>query len=143
MFLGTYTPRLDEKGRIILPAKFREKLADGLVVTRGHDRCLYIYELAEFQRITELARTAPTSSRSARDQQRLMLSGASDEMPDRQGRLSIPAPLRRYAGLERDCAVVGAGGRIEIWDLPAWETYLEETEQAYADTSEEVIPGLI
>ncbi len=142
MFLGTYTPRLDEKGRLILPAKFRDKLAGGLVVTRGQERCLYVFPLAEFQRITDQARVAPTSSRAARDYLRLLLSGASDEVPDRQGRLSIPATLRTYAGLGRDCTVIGAGSRLEIWDSAAWDAYLEQTEQAYADTSEEVIPGL-
>lgn len=143
MFLGTHTPLLDDKGRIILPAKYRDKLAGGLVVTRGQERCLYVFPMAEFQRITDVARSAPTSSRPVRDYLRLLLSGASDEVPDRQGRLSIPAPLRQYAGLTRECAVIGAGNRIEIWDLAAWEAYLDATEQAFADTSEEVIPGLI
>lgn len=143
VFLGTYTPRLDDKGRIILPAKFRDKLAGGLVVTRGQERCLYVYALAEFQQITDSARSAPSSNRMVRDYVRLLLSGASDEIPDRQGRLSIPPPLRTYAGLERECAVIGAGNRVEIWDLTAWETYLTATEQAFADTDEEVIPGLI
>ena len=142
MFLGTHSPRLDEKGRLILPAKYRDKLAGGLVVTRGQERCLYVFPMSEFQRITDTARIAPTSSKAARDYLRLLLSGASDEVPDKQGRLSIPATLRDYAGLDRECTVIGAGSRLEIWDSAAWTTYLEATEQAYADTSEEVIPGL-
>ncbi len=143
MFLGTYTPRLDDKGRLILPAKFREQLAPGLVVTRGQDRCLYIFPMHEFVRFSEAARIAPVSSKPVRDFTRNLLSGASDEIPDRQGRVTVPATLRNYAGLSRDCTVIGAGSRVEVWDTVAWNAYLESTEQAYSEQSEEVIPGLL
>ena len=87
-------------------------------------------------------RTAPLSSKQARDYIRVFLSGASDEVPDKQGRVTVPAPLRQYAGLDRELAVVGAGSRAEIWDAAAWQQYLEEQEAAFSDTEEEVIPGL-
>ena len=90
MFLGTYSPRLDTKGRIILPAKFREELSAGLVLTRGQERCLYVFSAEEFERIHEQMRSAPLSSRQARDYMRVFLSGASDEVPDKQGRVTIP-----------------------------------------------------
>lgn len=142
LLLGTFTPRLDEKGRLILPAKFRAQLAPGLVLTRGQERCLFLLPMDEFRRMYDQIREAPVTSKTARDYLRVLLSGASDEMPDKQGRISIPAPLREYAGLDRDVAVIGAGTRVEVWDLARWQAYLAEQEVAYAETAEEVIPGL-
>ena len=142
MFLGTHTPRLDDKGRLILPAKFRDQLATGLVVTRGQERCLYVFAIRYFEKFHEQLRQAPVTSKEARDYLRVLLSGASDELPDKQGRITLPPALRAYAGLERDCAVIGAGSRVEIWDAGAWEGYLADQESAFSDTAEEVVPGL-
>ena len=142
MFLGTHTPRLDEKGRLILPAKYREELAEGLVLTRGQERCLYVFSVREFERVHEQLRAAPLSSKQARDYIRVFLSGASDEVPDKQGRVTIPPPLRDYAGLGRELAVIGAGTRAEIWDAQAWNDYLNEKEAVFSETEEEVVPGL-
>lgn len=138
MFLGTYTPRLDDKGRLILPAKFRARLGDGLIVTKGQERCLFVYPPEEFAAIAAELRQGATSTRAARDHRRMMLAGASDETPDKQGRVTIPPPLRAYAGLDRDVAVVGAGEYVEIWDLDAWNAYTAAAEQAYADLDGEV-----
>jgi MraZ protein len=143
VFLGTHSPRLDDKGRLFLPAKFRAQLAEGLVVTRGQERCLYVFDMPEFVRLAEQMRSTPVTSRAARDYLRVFLSGASDEVPDKQGRITIPPVLRQYAGLDRECTVIGAGSRVEIWDTTAWTTYLEATEQAFSDQAEEVIPGLL
>lgn len=142
MFLGTYEPKLDEKGRVILPAKFREQLADGLVLTRGQDRCLYVFSEVEFQEMYQELRKAPTTSKNARDYVRILLSGASDEVPDRQGRITIPASLRNYASLTRDLVVIGAGSRAEIWDAKSWERYLSDQEEQFSQTAEEIIPGM-
>jgi MraZ protein len=142
MFLGTFTPKLDEKGRLILPSKFRDELADGLVITRGQERCLYVFSGAEFARMHERLREAPITSKQGRDYLRVFLSGAHDETPDKQGRVTVPAALRDYAGLDRDLAVIGAGSRAEIWDAAAWQRYLEAQESAFADIEEEVIPGM-
>ncbi|MEI2732736.1 MAG: division/cell wall cluster transcriptional repressor MraZ [Dermatophilaceae bacterium] len=141
-FLGTHHPRLDDKGRLILPAKFRDKLADGLVVTKGQERCLYVFPTREFAQITADLQRGPTSAKPVRDFGRMLLSGASDEIPDRQGRVTIPPILRTYAGLTRDLAVVGTGNRVEIWDAAAWASYVEATEASYADQAEEVWPGV-
>lgn len=143
MFLGTYTPRLDEKGRLILPAKYRDELGNGLVLTRGQERCIYVFSAREFERYLERMQEAPLTSRQTRDYIRVFLSGASDEMPDKQGRVTIPPPLRDYAGLDREVTVIGAGARAEIWDTASWNSYLEEKEQAFSETDEEVIPGLL
>ncbi|GAA3051599.1 MULTISPECIES: division/cell wall cluster transcriptional repressor MraZ [Actinomycetes] len=142
MFLGTYTPRMDEKGRLILPAKYRDELADGLVLTRGQERCIYVFSTDEFRNVHRQMRQAPLTSRQARDYIRVFLSGASDEAPDKQGRITIPAALREYAGLDRDVTVIGAGDRAEIWDSAAWNSYLEEKESEFSSTDEEAIPGI-
>lgn len=142
LLLGTYTPRLDDKGRMFLPAKFRDKLSGGLVMTRGQERCLYVYPMAEFEKLAEQWQSAPTTNAGVRAYQRLLLSGASDEVPDKQGRVSVPAILREYAGLTHECTVIGSGNRIEIWDSAAWEAYVAEHEDGFANQSEEVVPGL-
>ncbi len=142
MFLGTFTPRLDEKGRLILPSKFRNELADGLVMTRGQERCLYVFSEREFESMHERIRQAPVTSKQARDYLRVFLSGAHPETPDKQSRVTVPQGLREYAGLERDVAVIGAGSRAEIWDAEAWEKYLAEQESAFSEIQEEVIPGM-
>lgn len=142
MFLGTHAPKLDDKGRLILPAKFRDELAHGVVLTRGQERCLYVFAEAEFERHVDRIREAPLTSKAGRDFLRLFLSGASAEIPDKQFRVTIPAALRDYAGLERDLTVIGAGNRAEIWATSAWEGYYSEREQAFSETEEEVIPGL-
>src|SRR3954471_493876 len=140
MFLGTHSPRLDDKGRLFLPAKYREELAEGLVITKGQERCLYVFPVEEVQRITEALRTAPVTAKAVRDYSRVFFASASDEVPDKQGRITIPQSLRDYAGLRRDCVVIGANTRVEIWDALAWDTYLDAQEQAFADLSEEVLP---
>lgn len=142
MFLGTFTPKLDDKGRLILPAKFRDELAHGLVVTRGQEHCLYVFSRDEFERIHERIRTAPITSKLSRDYLRVFLSGAHDETPDKQNRITVPSNLRDYAGLDRDLVVIGAGSRAEIWDATAWQTYLSAQEASFAQTEEEVIPGM-
>jgi MraZ protein len=142
MFFGTYTPRLDDKGRLFLPAKFRDELAEGLVVTRGQERCLYVWSMDEFAKLTERLREVPVTNKAARDYVRMFFAGASDETPDKQGRVTIPPMLREYASLSKDCIVIGAMNRIEIWDSVSWQTYSDAQEQAFADLSEDVFPGL-
>ena len=142
MFLGTHEPKLDEKGRLILPAKFRDELAAGLVITKGQERCLYVFPQNEFATITETLRQAPVTQKAARDYSRVMFAGAHDEIPDRQGRVTIPQGLREYASLEKECVVIGANTRVEIWDSKSWNEYLVDREKNFADVSEEVFPGL-
>ena len=142
MFLGTHTPRLDEKGRLFLPAKFRDELAAGLVVTRGQDRCLAIWPVAAFVEQTKTLQSSPSSSKQVRDYQRMLASAASDETPDKQGRITIPPHLRAYAGLDKDCVVVGAINRVEVWDAAAWEAYSAEQESAFAEMNDDLFPGI-
>jgi MraZ protein len=143
VFLGTHTPRLDDKGRLALPAKFRSDLESGLVITKGQERCLFVFPIAEFNRLTELLRTAPVTDRRVRDYSRIFFASASHEVPDAQGRITVPQPLRQYAGLSKDSVVIGANTRVEVWDSQAWQDYLDRTEQSFADAEEEVLPGLL
>jgi MraZ protein len=143
VFLGTHSPRLDDKGRLFLPAKYREELAAGLVLTKGQERCLYVFPEPEFDRITEALRIAPVTAKAVRDYSRVFFASAFDEIPDKQGRITIPPGLRDYAALQRDCVVIGANTRLEIWDATAWHTYLEQQEDAFSDASEEVLPGIL
>jgi MraZ protein len=142
MLLGTYTPKLDDKGRVILPAKFRDDLGAGIVVTRGQERCLYVFATDEFERIHERIREAPLTNKQARDFLRMFLSGASAEKPDSQNRITLPPPLRSYAGLNKELVVTGVGAHAEIWDADAWNAYAESNESSYAEMEQEVIPGL-
>jgi MraZ protein len=145
-FLGTYTPRLDDKHRLVLPARFREALAGGLVITRGQERCLCVWPVEGFRAATEQLSAAPLASltsKAARDYERLLFAGAHDEVPDRQGRVTVPQPLREYAGLVRDCAVIGANTRVEIWSASAWSDYLAAPEDTFSALPQEAPTGLL
>ena len=143
MFLGTHAPRLDDKGRLVLPAKFREQLAAGLVLTKGQDRSIVVWPAAEFAAYSERLNEASRSDARVRAYLRVLFSGASDEIPDRQGRITLPPALREYAGLDRDVIVVGNGTTAEIWDSSAWETYLSNQEDDFSGMDEEVVPGVM
>ncbi len=142
MFLGTHTPKLDDKGRLILPAKYRDELAEGLVITRFQERCLAIWPTQVFVEVAQAVRSASSSQQHVRDYQRMLASGASDEVLDKQGRITIPPHLRAYAGLDKDCVVVGAMTRLEVWNASAWEQYAGEKESAYAELNDTVFPGI-
>jgi len=142
MFFGTYTPKLDEKGRLFLPAKFRDELTEGLVVTRGQERCLTVWSLEDFGKLTDRLREAPVTQKSTRDYVRMLFAAASQEVPDKQGRINIPGPLRDYASLQKECVVIGSMNRIEIWDPTAWASYSEDQEQKFSELSDEVFPGI-
>ena len=141
MFLGTYTPKLDEKGRFVLPAKFREELQDGLVVARSQDRCLTIETVEAFTTRTKELAEAPMTVRQVREYQRMLAATAFDQVPDKQGRVGIPANLRSWAGLDKDIVVTGVINRLEVWDAAAWEQYSTEHESAFAEMNEEIFPG--
>ena len=141
MFLGTHTPRLDDKGRLILPAKFRDELAGGVVITKGQEHCLYVFPTAEFEQLARKLREQPMTSKAARAYSRVFFASAHDEVPDKQGRVTIPSHLRQYAGLDRELVVIGASSRVEIWDKRAWDSYLTESEEDFATIEEGALPS--
>jgi transcriptional regulator MraZ len=141
MFLGTHHPRLDDKGRLFLPAKFRDQLAEGIVVTRGQEHCLYVFARGRFEQMAREMSAAPFTNEPARALGRVFFAGASDELPDKQGRITLPADLRGWAGLTKECAVIGANDRLEIWDSERWAAYLVQQADVFASLSAEVVPG--
>jgi MraZ protein len=143
VFLGTHTPRLDEKGRLFLPARFRDELSEGVVITKGQEHCLYVFRRADFAAQGEALASAPLTAKKLRDYSRVFFASAFDDTPDRQGRVTVPAALRTYAGLQRDCVVIGANTRLEIWDAEAWRAYEAAQEQAFSEQDEEVLPGVL
>ena len=128
MLLGEHEHTLDDKNRLTLPAKLREALAGGVVLTRGMDGCIYAYARDDFERMAERVRGLDPLSREGRLLKRHFFSGASVGEPDRQGRVMIPAPLLRSAGLGREVVVAGVYDHLEIWDRAAWRAHLEEVE---------------
>ncbi|MGJ9412004.1 division/cell wall cluster transcriptional repressor MraZ [Aeromicrobium sp. CF4.19] len=141
-FFGTFTPRLDDKARLFLPAKFRPRLEHGVVLTRGQEKCIYGWTTESFAAFTDRIRDTPFTNREARNFVRMLYSGASSEVPDKQGRISIPPVLRDWAQLDRDVAVVGAMDRLEIWDATRWAEFSAQQEEPFADMSDEVMPGI-
>ncbi len=142
MLLGTHTPKLDDKGRLIVPAKFRSELGASVVITKGQERCLYVFSEEEFRRYYERMRDVPLTDRATRTYQRMFLAAASAESPDSQHRITIPPALRQYAGLERDLVMTGVGAHAEIWEAQAWDSYVDQNEDGYSDLEEEVVPGI-
>lgn len=120
MFLGEYTHTLDDKGRLTLPAKYRAELAVGLIVTRGIDKCLFVFPMSEWQALSGKLSALPLTDPQAREFQRLIFSGASDTELDKQGRVLLPQYLREYAGLDGDVIVAGLNTHMEIWAPDAW-----------------------
>lgn len=141
MFSGTYTPKLDDKGRLFLPAKFREAMSEGLVITRGQERSIDVRTRAEFEAFTEKFRTAPQTDARIRAYGRMLFALASEQVPDKQGRITITPELRDYASLQRDCVVIGIYDHVEIWEPTAWQRYTADQEGAFSDVQEEIFPG--
>ena len=140
LLLGTYTPKIDAKGRVALPAKFRSQLGQGLVMARGQERCVYLLPFDEFRRIASQIQRTTVGNKAAREYLRVFLSGAVDQEPDKQGRVVVPQMLRDYANLGSDIVVIGVGTRAELWNKDAWESYLAQKEEGYSDIADDVLP---
>ena len=139
MFMGEYNNKLDAKGRMIVPSKFRGELSDQFVITRGLDKCLFGYTQDEWSRIEESMKSLSLTKRDARKFMRLFFSGATVVEVDKQGRINIPRNLRTYAGLDKDCTIIGVSNRIEIWDTDEWTDFYTESEENFEDIAEDLI----
>jgi MraZ protein len=142
MFIGTHLPKLDDKFRLIFPAKFRDQIHENVVLTRGHEHCIAVYRESDFMKQAELLAKGSTTSQSVREYSRGFLANSDLQTFDGQGRIGIGAKLREWAGISKDLAVVGLGDRIEIWDLKRWDEYDLRTAETFSTKSEEVIPGI-
>ena len=136
MFLGEYAHSLDEKGRVVMPSKFRPELATGCVVTKGQERCLYVFPQDRWDDEASAVLKLPRTDRRARNYSRSFFASASDQSLDRAGRCQIPEPLRTYAGLTKDVTVVGVADRVEIWDTDTWRSVAAVADDYYADIEE-------
>jgi MraZ protein len=143
MFLGEYTHSLDEKGRVVMPSRFRAELATGCVLTKGQERCLYVFPQDRWEEEANAVLRLPRTDRRARNYSRSFFASASDQSLDRAGRCQIPEPLRAYAGLTKDVTVVGVADRIEIWDSATWRDVATVADDYYADIEEVLSEGSI
>jgi MraZ protein len=138
VFLGEYSHSLDQKGRVVMPSKFRTELDEGCVVTKGQERCIYVFPMERWGEESSKVLRLPRTDRRARDISRSFFASASDQALDRQGRVQIPEALRRYAGLEKDLTVVGVADHIEVWATDTWQTVVAEADEYYAVIEEAV-----
>jgi MraZ protein len=136
MFLGEHEHTLDEKGRLTLPARFRDSFPEGLVLSRGMDGCVYAYAKADWSELASRLAALDTLSKDDRMIQRHFFSGAAEAMPDRQGRVMIPAQLASHARLEREVVVAGVHDHLEIWDRAAWRAQIADVEGRAEDVAE-------
>ncbi|HLQ97133.1 MAG TPA: division/cell wall cluster transcriptional repressor MraZ [Candidatus Dormibacteraeota bacterium] len=139
MFMGEFQHNIDIKGRIIVPAKFRDGLGERFVVTRGLDKCLFAYPMDEWKVLEEKLKKLPLTKKDARAFTRFFFSGALECEIDKQGRINIPQPLRNYASLEKECVIIGVSNRIEVWASESWNEYFDDSEESFAEIAENLM----
>ncbi len=137
--MGEYQHSLDEKGRLIIPAKLRETLGDQFVVTKGLDNCLFVYPKEEWANVESKLRTLPMTNANARAFARFMFSGATEVEVDKQGRVNLPQSLREHGKLDRDVLIIGVNTRVEIWSVLEWKKYQDEAGQSYEEIAEKIV----
>jgi MraZ protein len=139
MFMGEHQHSIDEKGRIIIPAKFREALGESFVVTRGLDQCLFIYPRSEWTVLEQKLKALSLMKSDARAFTRFFFSGATECELDKQGRANIPGNLVDHAKLEKDCVVIGVSNRVEIWSKQTWADYFQQSQQSFNEIAEKLV----
>jgi MraZ protein len=139
MFMGEYHHNVDTKGRLIVPAKFRDDLGEMFVLTRGLDQCLFGYPLNEWKIIEDKLKGLPMTKKDARAFTRFFFSGATECEIDKQGRINISSPLLNYAKIEKECVILGVSNRIEIWSQDIWNDYFSESADSFAEIAENMI----
>lgn len=138
MFIGEYIHSIDEKGRLAIPVKFRNKLAGGAVVTKGLDNCLSLYTEEAWEKQAEKLMNLPQTQAKSRAYARFVLAGAFGVEIDKQGRIVLPSNLREYAGVKGQAIVTGLGDHVEIWDQKAWAEYRENIEKESVNIAEDL-----
>ena len=136
MFMGEYHHTIDEKGRLIIPSKFREELGEKFIITRGIENCLFVYSLDSWKNITNKLESLPFTKKDARQFVRFFLSGATTAEFDKQGRVNITSPLISYANLQKDCVIIGTGDRLEIWSENDWNAFFDSAASNMSDIAE-------
>ncbi|STX08992.1 cell division protein MraZ [Kurthia zopfii] len=143
MFMGEYQHNIDTKGRLIIPAKFREHMMAGFVITRGLDDCLFGYPMAEWEKLEQKLKQLPLTKRDNRAFTRFFFSGATEVDLDKSGRINIPNNLLSFAKIEKECVILGVSNRIEIWDQAKWQSYYEDSTESFADLAENMFDSNI
>ncbi|MDO7905414.1 division/cell wall cluster transcriptional repressor MraZ [Paenibacillus sp. JX-17] len=139
MFMGEFQHSIDDKGRITIPAKFRDDLGASFVITRGLDQCLFVYPMEEWKVMEQKLKALPLMKSDARAFTRFFFSGATECELDKQGRVNLPVNLRDYAKMDKDCVVLGVSSRVEIWSKGIWEQYFNQSEEAFNDIAEKLV----
>ena len=142
MFMGQFQHSLDQKGRLIIPSKFREMLGQSFVLTKGLDACLFVYPKDEWAVLEQKLKTLPFTQKDARAFIRFFFAGAVEAEMDKQGRILIPPQLREHAGIERDVVIIGVSNRVEIWSQEQWEAYSVKAAESYEDIAETLDLGI-
>ena len=138
MFMGEYHHNIDDKGRLIIPSKFREELGNKFIVTRGLEQCLFVYSKDEWNNIINKLKELPFTSKAARSFMRMFLSGATECELDKNGRINISIPLTNYAELEKECIIIGVNDRLEIWSLSKFNNFFDENIENFSEIAEEL-----
>ncbi len=139
VFMGEFQHTIDEKGRMIVPAKFREALGTSFIVTRGLDQCLFVYPMQEWAVLEQKLKSLSLMKSDARAFTRFFFSGATECELDKQGRVNLPNNLIEHAKLDKDCVVIGVSNRVEIWSKPIWENYFQESEESFNEIAEKLV----
>lgn len=139
MFMGEYQHSIDDKGRLIIPAKLRDSLGSMFILTRGLDQCLFVYPMEEWGLLEQKLKALPLMKADARAFTRFFFSGATECEWDKQGRINIPAHLRQHAKLDKECMIIGVQSRVEIWSKDAWEHYVEQSASTFEAMAETLV----
>lgn len=142
MLIGEYHHSIDDKGRLIIPSKFREELGNKFIITRGIENCLFVYSLESWEKIVNKLETLPFTKKDARAFIRFFLSGASEAEFDKQGRINITSPLISYANITKECVVIGTGDRLEIWSEESWNDFFISARDSMSDIAENLFESV-
>ena len=142
MFIGEYHHSIDDKGRLIIPSKFREELGNNFIITRGIENCLFVYSLDSWNEIVRKIESLPFTKKGARTFTRFFLSGASEAEFDKQGRINITSPLISYAKITKECIVIGTGDRLEIWSEELWNEFCTSAKDSMSDIAENLFESV-
>ena len=143
MFIGEYKHNLDAKGRIIIPAKFREQFGPSMIVTRGLDGCLTVYSLDQWKQIIDQLKKLPTTKRESRMYMHMITSKAAECVVDNQGRILLPSGLIESASLKKECVVLGVVDHVEIWDQTLWQDYYDHASDSFEDIAESLTDFIV
>ena len=142
MFIGEYHHSIDDKGRLIIPSKFRDELGTKFIITRGIENCLFVYSMESWEKIVNKLETLPFTKKDARAFIRFFLSGASEAEFDKQGRINITSPLISYANITKECVVIGTGDRLEIWSEESWNDFFTSAKDSMSDIAENLFESV-